>query len=184
MATRGRCVLNTRLYTVQHDKAMTGVSWQQYLRSSIPTGHACNRPDSRVFSCHDNPSAGEYSYRTDINELLSQRIAVMFEFVCSQLCQVGGSQITFCLKQLLRKVITISLYLTDLRRTLNLQVTIMNHRIFILLIINDPQCLLNLLAKLARYDKDSIFSPIFTLVYIVSVCLPTSRSTSLVPAML
>ena len=53
-----------------------------------------------------------YSYRTDINDLLTDKINAMFEFSCGQLCQ----------------------------------------------------CLVNLLGKLARYDKHSIFSPLLMLV--------------------
>ena len=55
-------------------------------------------------------SAGEYSYRTEINDLLTQRINLMFEYVCSRL----------------------------------------------------SHCLVNLLDKLGRYDKDSILSHFYT----------------------
>ncbi|KAL5265118.1 hypothetical protein ACHWQZ_G006007 [Mnemiopsis leidyi] len=58
-----------------------------------------------------NSNNSEYSYRTEINEQLSQRINTMFEFVCSQLCQ----------------------------------------------------CLVHLLYKLGRYDKDSIISHLYTM---------------------
>ena len=62
---------------------------------------------------------GGYSYRTEINDLLSQRITVMFELVCKQL----------------------------------------------------SHCLVTLLGKLSRYDRDSIFSPFFTLVSISNFLL-------------
>lgn len=58
-----------------------------------------------------NSNSSEYSYRTEINDLLTQRINVMFEFVCTQL----------------------------------------------------SQCLDILLDKLSRYDKDSIFSHLYTI---------------------